>query len=187
MTGILDEARRRALVHRMIALHPNSHVDPRSSFLQLQDPTQPLDPTWSRLVFLAGDLAIWQEKRVATLRYVLERLRDNVSVELKSAKSESRYAEIDWSKDGDVVCAFPGNMQSLASQYLSFFPRERPDLLARTGLDEFLRLYMEGKGFEQKIGDGKVYGKRVEAMIERLENKHERAVELRKFLGLSSG
>ena len=85
------------------------------------------------------------------------------------------------------MCAFPGNMQSLASQYLSFFPRERPDLLARTGLDEFLRLYMEGKGFEQKIGDGKVYGKRVEAMIERLENKHERAVELRKFLGLSSG
>lgn len=186
MTDTHDEARRYALVRRMISLRPNPYVGPRPAFLWIQDPTKPLNSTWSRLVRFAGSLCLWQEDHIETIRNVLEKLRDSARAEIVSRDPDFRYNAINWDNGYDIVAAFPEDMQTVVSLYLGTLSTEWSGLFERTGLDEFLTPYVEDRGFGQESEYDRVYGQEVEAMLEKLQKAYERVVKLRTFLGLST-
>jgi hypothetical protein len=186
MTDTHDEARRYALVRRMISLRPNPYVGPRPAFLWIQDPTKPLNSTWFRLVHFAGSLCLWQEDRIETIRNVIEKQRNSVRAEIVSRDPDFRYNAINWDNGYDIVAAFPEDMQTVVSLYLGTLSTEWSGLFERTGLDEFLSPYVEDRGFGQESEYDRVYGQEVETMLEQLEKAYGRVAKLKTFLGLSS-
>ncbi|KAF1969730.1 hypothetical protein BU23DRAFT_233193 [Bimuria novae-zelandiae CBS 107.79] len=185
MVSAHEQVLRSALVRYMLSLHPYPNSNPPPPFLWLEDPSRALNPTWASLVQYAGSLALWQETRISALRSILESLGVEAAAYAQSYTPAATYQPMEyWTKESDIIAAFPNNLRSIVTRYLFLFPRGKPDTLPRVGADRFFRYYMEQRGLCMKGEFGKTFGKEVEQLVRSLEMEYREAVLLRGYLGL---